>query len=166
MKRPTGLKIFQNLISEGEVQEILAQEETANSKGQLFRLFGEFGGKKAKKPSPWMQEWGARLKREGLFSELPNQYRLCDWIGEHSSQFKWHIDNSRHGEKILVLCLSEKRAIGFRKRGKRESFELELCAGDAYMIAGAARWSWEHCILPVGEGKSGGKSFIMSYKRV
>lgn len=165
MKRPTGLKIYRDLISEQEAKEILTREETANSKGQLFRLFGDFGGKKAQKPTRWMQNWGARMVTQGLFNETPNQYRLCDWIGEHSSQFKWHIDNSRHGEKILVLCLSENRAIGFRKKGKKDSFQLELSAGDGYMIAGAARWSWEHCILPVGEGKSGGKSFVMSYKR-
>lgn len=165
MKRPAGLKVYPGLISSDEAQAILQTDECRHSNGQLFRLFGDFGGKKAQAPCPWMKEWGARLRDEGYFQELPNQYRLCDWIGEHSAQFKWHIDNSRHGEKILVLCLSEKRAIGFRKKGKKEFFELELTAGDAYMIAGAARWSWEHCILPVGEGKSGGKSFVLSYKR-
>ena len=165
MKRPTGLKVYPSLLSGSSVVDILKEQECQNPSQQLFRLFGQFGGKKSQPPSPWMLRWGERMKDMGLYSEKPNQYRLCDWIGEHSGQFKWHTDNNRHGEQILVICLTGNRVIGFRPRSKKGVFELELGVGDGSMIQGSARWSWEHCVLPRGEKKSGGKSFVMSYKR-
>lgn len=166
MPRPPGLKIYRGLLNRSEVEEILSHEEYKPPRLELFRYFGEFGSKDVPKASPWMLAWGEKLHQWGLFEEIPNQYRVCDWVGELSAQFKWHIDNHRHGENILAICLSDGRAIGFRPNSdKRAVYELSLDAGDAYLIAGAARWSWEHTVLPRGKQKSGGKSFVVSYKR-
>lgn len=96
---------------------------------------------------------------------MPNQYRVTDWFGSLSAQFKWHIDNHRHGERILAISLSNNRVIGFRKDANSPVFELEQNAGDAYLIAGPIRWSWQHCVLPRGKDKSGGRSFVVSFKR-
>ncbi|BBM84661.1 hypothetical protein [Candidatus Uabimicrobium amorphum] len=167
MKRPPGLKIMRNFCSEEEVNEILQQPQFVNNPTmELFRLFGEFGGKAAQKPDEWMIEYGTKIFRKYyIFPEVPNQYRVCDWIGELSSNFKWHIDNKRHGKDILVITLSEKRLIGFRRDPDAEVYKVELSTGDAYLMSGSSRWSWEHCVLPSGKEKSGGKSFIMSYRK-
>jgi alkylated DNA repair dioxygenase AlkB len=168
-KRPRGLKLYPGLLSLDEVERILACPELPQPSPEtpeLFRLFGDFGSNKpAAPPAPWMLAWGEALHEKGLFAETPNQYRLCDWIGDLHAQFKWHIDNDRHGEEILAISLSEHRRIGFRDPGHRRSvYEIELDIGDAYLMRGAARWKWEHRVIPAGAGRGGGRSFVLSYR--
>jgi hypothetical protein len=182
MPKTPGLKTFDQLLTPEEVQSIVSQDEYTKNPGDvLFRYYGDFGheivepgdepirrgapGKETPPPRPWMLEWGAKLQERGLFDELPNQYRVTDWFGNLSAQFKWHIDNHRHGERILAISLTNNRAIGFRQNSDSEVFTLEQNAGDAYLIAGPIRWSWQHCVLPRGQDKSGGRSFVVSYKR-
>lgn len=167
MKRPPGLKIYKNLLLAKDIAIILEKQEyIENLESKLFRLYGDFGSKEAPEATAWMKEYGQKiLDVTDIFKKLPNQYRVCDWIGELSANFKWHIDNKRHGEKLLAICL-EKRCIGFRPRAtSKDMYKLELEKGDAYLMAGKCRWSWEHCVLPMGKEKSGGKSFIVSYRK-
>lgn len=169
MKKPSGLKLYPGLLALEEVDELLGVEEYQDQKEahvQLFRLYGSFGSKPAEEPREWMLSWGEQMVERGLFEQRPNQYRVCDWVGDLCGQFKWHIDNKRHGEAILSIALTDGRAIGFRPVGKgREVYEVELNRGDAYVMAGASRWEYEHSILPRGRSRSGGKSLVMSYKR-
>jgi hypothetical protein len=189
MAKTPGLKTFKNLLSQQEVDSIVAHDEYTKNPGDvLFRYYGDFGhaitpepsaeapdanapvrrgapGKETPPPSPWMLKWGEKFYKEGWWEEIPNQYRVTDWFGHLAPQFKWHIDNHRHGEKILAISLSNNRAIGFRKDPDSPVFELEQNAGDAYLIAGPIRWSWQHCVLPRGHDRSGGRSFVISYKR-
>lgn len=91
---------------------------------------------------------------------------VCNWIGEYAAQFKWHIDSNRHGEEILVISLTDGRQIGFRPPGRPDKiWTLELDAGDAYFMRGAARWNWDHRVMPSGCSRSGGESFILAYRR-
>ena len=86
---PPGLKLYPGLLTPAEVAQILAQPEMVQpvpENPQLFRLFGEFAGKPADPPSAWMLAWGDRLVERGVFPERPNQYRLCDWIGDLAGQ--------------------------------------------------------------------------------
>ena len=81
MRKPKGLKLHRALLTLEEVSEILACPELPQPRPenpQLFRLFGEFGGKQAAEPAAWMLEWGTRLVEKGLYVDVPNQYRLCD----------------------------------------------------------------------------------------
>ncbi len=167
MTRPPGLKVHRNLLDSGQVDAILAQQDFVNPDSKahdLFRLYGDFGGKEAQDPREWMLAHGRQLQSQGFFPSLPNQYRVCDWVGGLSAQFKWHVDNHRHGEKILVISLTDQRTLAFRKPGTSGVYELMLDRGDAYIIQGAARWSWQHKVCPSGAHKSGGKSFVMSLK--
>jgi alkylated DNA repair dioxygenase AlkB len=80
--------------------------------------------------------------------------------------FKWHTDADRHGERILVISLTDSRAIGFRSRSdSSEPYVLSLDAGDGYLIRATARWQWEHRVMPVGQGRGGGESFVLAYRR-
>jgi len=130
---------------------------------QLFRLYGDFGGRERGPAADWMLAFGDEMVRRGLFKARPAQYRLCDWRGEHAAQFKWHTDSDRHGENILAIALTDGRGLGFRSRARKgATWRLNLDAGDAYMMRGAARWQWEHRILPVGPRRSGGRSLILA----
>lgn len=167
MAKPPGLKTFRRFASPEEVAAIRARPELLeNTDGALFRLYGAFGGKDAGEPADWMRRYGRRLMKKGLFAKEPNQYRVCDWIGDHAAVFKWHIDNRRHGERIFVLSLSDERALGFRPLSDRRAvYELNQQAGDAYLMGGSCRWSWEHRVLPRGPNRGGGQSLVVSYKR-
>lgn len=166
MKQPPGLRIYRGFLSSQEVDEILSEEEYHNNSKvnpQLFRLYGDFGNKASGDVAPWMRAWGEETVKRGIFSTPPTQYRVCDWIGDLRGQFKWHIDSKRQGKLIFSISLSETRVMGFREKDARDIFRLELGKGDAYLMKGASRWNWEHCVLPCSEGRSGGKSFIMNH---
>ena len=167
--KPPGIKVYRQLLSTDELGELRTQcralpPPTGNP---LFRLFGAFGANKAtEQVRPWMEDWGRAMVDRELFATLPNQYRVCNWIGDLSAQFKWHIDSKRHGEEILVISLTDGRKIGFRPPGKPDrTWVLELAAGDGYFMRGAARWNWDHRVMPTGRSRSGGESFIMAFKR-
>ncbi len=167
--KPPGIKIYRKLLDANQVAELLDQchslpPPTGNP---LFRLFGDFGeNKTTEEVRPWMTTWGETMVKKQLFGQLPNQYRVCNWIGDLSAQFKWHIDSKRHGEQILVISLSDGRRIGFRPPGRPEkTWVLELDAGDGYFMRGAARWNWDHRVIPCGHQRSGGESFVIAHKR-
>lgn len=167
MGLPPGLKLYRKLLSSDEIDSLFAHQEfqeISQENPQMFRLYGNFGTKEAHSILPWMQVWGQKIQEKGIFSKCPNQYRICDWIGELSGNFNWHTDNKHHGPKILIISLTPNRAIGFRLNAKSPVYRLELEAGDAYLMSGASRWQWEHRVLPTGRERSGGKSFILSYK--
>ena len=169
MTKPTGLKIYNNLLSKDEVNKILSYKEyetQSETNTVLFRYFGNYIAKSTYPTENWMLELGKVLYEKKYFSEIPNQYRVCDWVGRLSDQFKWHIDNDRHGSEILSICLTDNRMIGFRDPTKPDDvYKIEFNAGDAYMMTKASRWNWEHRVMPVGRDSEGGKSIIMSYKR-
>ncbi|MEZ4359749.1 MAG: hypothetical protein R3B48_06175 [Kofleriaceae bacterium] len=167
--KPPGLKVHRRLLEDADVSALLADcrglpPPTGNP---LFRLFGDFGDNKdTEEVTPWMHRWGRWALDRQLFKEEPNQYRVCNWIGELSAQFKWHIDSRRHGEEILVISLTDGRKIAFRPPGSSDSgWVLELNAGDGYFMTGAARWNWDHKVMATGRERGGGESFILAFKR-
>lgn len=167
-RRPPGLKVYRQLCPPEEVARLLAQCRSLPPPpaNPLFRYFGAFPpGPGVEAVADWMPGWGQRMVERGLFREVPNQYRVCNWLGEHAAQFKWHTDADRHGERILVICLTDNRAIGFRPRTGGEPYVLRLDAGDGYLIRATARWQWEHRVMPVGHGRSGGESFVLAHRR-
>ncbi len=168
--KPPGLKIYRELLDSEMVQKLREQcrDLPPPPHNPLFRLFGEFGrNKTTEEVRPWMLEWGDWMVARKMFSVRPNQYRVCNWIGDLSAQFKWHIDSKRHGEEILIVSLTNGRKIGFRPPGRPDkTWVLELAAGDAYRMRGAARWNWDHRVMPCGKNRSGGESFVLASKRL
>ena len=155
------LKALRRLLDEGDVERLRGECHTLGPPrgNPLSRLFGDFGENKRTEPvEPWMIAWGERMLDARLFSEHPNQYRVCDWIGEYSAQLKRHIDGRRHGEELLVIALTDGREIGFRPPGRpHKTWTLSLNAGDAYFMRGAARWQREHRVMPTGRTRGGGR---------
>ena len=169
-RRPPGLKLYPQALT-GAPLDTLRERCRAlppPPHNPLFRYFGAFGENSRTEPvQPWMETLGVEMLARGFFTAAPNQFRVTRWDGELSAQFKWHIDNRRHGEEILVISLTDGRAIGFRPRGedRAEPYVIRLDAGDAYVIRGTARWQWQHRVMPVGHERSGGESFILAHKR-
>lgn len=60
----------------------------------------------------------------------------------------WHRDAPIFGSKIAGVSLLAACRMRFQRsvRGVRSMAELELAPCSAYLLAGAARWSWQHSI--------------------
>jgi alkylated DNA repair dioxygenase AlkB len=60
----------------------------------------------------------------------------------------WHRDAPMFGSKVAGVSLGAPARMRFQRsvRGAREVAAVELEARSAYLLAGAARWSWQHSI--------------------
>jgi alkylated DNA repair dioxygenase AlkB len=169
--RPSDLKVFRGLVTGEDLETLRTHCRSLPPPpfNPLFRYFGDFGAnaRRIEEVRPWMVEFATRMVEAGIFERQPNQHRVTNWRGDLSAQFKWHIDNHRHGEEILAICITDKRVIGFRdpRRPDDEPYLLHLDAGDAYLIRGESRWKWEHKVIPTGQDRSGGESFVLSCRR-
>ncbi len=68
----------------------------------------------------------------------------------------WHRDAPLFGPRVVGVSLLSPCSLRFQRRsstaggprapGERQVFALELAPRSAYVLAGAARWSWQHSI--------------------
>jgi alkylated DNA repair dioxygenase AlkB len=60
----------------------------------------------------------------------------------------WHRDAPMFGSKVAGVSLGAPARMRFQRRvrGEREVAELDLAPRSAYLLSGAARWSWQHSI--------------------
>ena len=60
----------------------------------------------------------------------------------------WHRDAPRFGPAVVGVSLLSSCSLRFQRRStdERRVFALELEPRSAYVLAGAARWSWQHSI--------------------
>ena len=65
----------------------------------------------------------------------------------------WHRDAPLFGPKVVGVSLLASCRLRFQRRSTdvRRLHELQLAPRSAYVLAGAARWSWQHSIPAVAE---------------
>ena len=62
----------------------------------------------------------------------------------------WHSDNAVFGEYILGVSLTSEARVQFRpKKTKKAIFEITVAPGSLYVMHGAARYDYDHRIVPV-----------------
>lgn len=63
----------------------------------------------------------------------------------------WHRDAPMFGSRVVGGSLLSGCRMRFRRTvgGVPHSYELSLALRSAYVLAGAARWNWQHSIPPV-----------------
>lgn len=63
----------------------------------------------------------------------------------------WHRDAPLFGPRVVGVSLLSPCRMRFQRRtgGMRRVHELQLAPRSAYLLAGAARWSWQHSIPAV-----------------
>jgi DNA oxidative demethylase len=94
----------------------------------------------------WLRERAAALvEREpaDLAQVLVSRYPEGAGIG-------WHRDAPMFGSRIVGVSLAAPARMRFRRtvKGEREVAAIELAPRSAYVLAGRARWSWQHSIAP------------------
>jgi alkylated DNA repair protein (DNA oxidative demethylase) len=99
-------------------------------------------------PLPEELEW-LRERSAGLIDRDPEDLaqilitRYPDGAG-----IGWHRDAPMFGSKIAGVSLGTPARMRFQRTvgGERETAALELAPRSAYVLAGPARWSWQHSI--------------------
>jgi DNA oxidative demethylase len=92
----------------------------------------------------WLRERCAELMERDpadLVQALVSRYPEGAGIG-------WHRDAPMFGSRIAGVSLLAPCRMRFQRtvRGVRTVAELQLAPRSAYLLAGAARWSWQHSI--------------------
>jgi alkylated DNA repair dioxygenase AlkB len=97
----------------------------------------------------WLRQRCAELagvEPEALVEALVTRYPPGAPIG-------WHRDAPAFGSSVVGVSLGAACRMRFRRTtaGVAQAYELTLEARSAYVLSGAARWSWQHSIPPVQE---------------
>ena len=92
----------------------------------------------------WVRERAATLagvEPAELEEALVTRYPTGAGIG-------WHRDAPRFGPKVVGISLLSPCRMRFQRRvaAHRHVYERELAPRSAYVLGGAARWSWQHSI--------------------
>jgi alkylated DNA repair dioxygenase AlkB len=62
----------------------------------------------------------------------------------------WHTDANYFGDSIMGICLGGEGRLRFRPLGStRATAEVTTTSGSLYLMQGAARWEYQHEIVPV-----------------
>jgi DNA oxidative demethylase len=92
----------------------------------------------------WLRDRCAELMQrepEDLVQILVSRYPEGAGIG-------WHRDAPMFGSKIAGVSLRAPCRMRFQRtvKGERSTAAIELAPRSAYLLSGAARWSWQHAI--------------------
>ena len=161
-ERPEGLAYEEDFVSRDEEDALLGELAALEfrpvvMRGQAakrtVRHFGldydyESGRLVPADPLPEWLGW-LRDRCAGLMEREPDDLvqilvsRYPDGAG-----IGWHRDAPMFGSRIAGVSLGAPCRMRFQRtvRGAREVAELELAPRSAYLLAGKARWSWQHSI--------------------
>jgi alkylated DNA repair protein (DNA oxidative demethylase) len=94
----------------------------------------------------WLRNRCAELMErdpEDLVQILISRYPEGAGIG-------WHRDAPMFGSKIAGVSLRAPCRMRFQRtvKGERSTAAIQLAPRSAYLLSGAARWSWQHSIPP------------------
>jgi alkylated DNA repair dioxygenase AlkB len=163
---PAGLVYREELVAQGEEAQLLAILESLRFdeiriRGQPARRtarhygLGYDYGRRSPEPGEPIPDWLLPLRERGaelggvgadeLVEALVQRYPPGAGIG-------WHRDAPAFGAVVGVSLASACR-LRFRRGRPRErtTVELELAPRSGYVLAGEARWKWEHRIPATSE---------------
>jgi alkylated DNA repair dioxygenase AlkB len=139
-----------------DFRAVTMRGQTARRTVRMFGLDYDYGERALLPADPlpaeleWLRERAAGLiERDAgdLVQILISRYPPGAGIG-------WHRDAPMFGSKIVGVSLLAPSRMRFQRRpkgGDRETEVVELAPRSAYVLSGAARWSWQHMIPPQKE---------------
>lgn len=161
---PKGFAYRDGVISGQEERALLAR--MAELAFRPFEFHG-YVGKRRVVSFGWRYDFASAALREGVaipdfllaaraeaaeFAGVPVEALCQVLINEYApgAGVGWHRDKGMFGDVIGVslgsacmLGLRRARGDGWERAGR------EVRPGSAYLLRGAARWEWEHCVPPV-----------------
>jgi alkylated DNA repair dioxygenase AlkB len=162
-EQPAGLVYRPEFLSEVEARELVAilddleigeirmRGQTARRTARHYGIDYDYDSHdlRAAEPVPsWLlpsRDRAAELARvapDELAETLVQRYPVGATIG-------WHRDAPGFGQ-VVGISLGAPCRMRFRRTTKEgtRNYELELEPRSAYLLAGAARWAWQHSIPP------------------
>jgi alkylated DNA repair protein (DNA oxidative demethylase) len=157
-----GLTYIDDFLTRDEERDVLAVIEPIDYRAvtmhgqaarRTVRMFGldyDYSSRDLVPAEPlpatlhWLRERAAGLierEPEDLAQILVSRYPPGAGIG-------WHRDAPMFGSRIVGVSLRAPARMRFRRtvKGEREVEAIELQPRSAYVLAGPARWSWQHTI--------------------
>jgi alkylated DNA repair protein (DNA oxidative demethylase) len=138
------------VVEDLDFRELAMRGQTAKRTVRHFGLDYDYEDRDVAPGEPlpetleWLRERSAALierEPEDLAQILITRYPAGAGIG-------WHRDAPMFGSKIAGVSLGTPARMRFQRTvgGERETAALELAPRSAYVLAGPARWSWQHSI--------------------
>jgi alkylated DNA repair dioxygenase AlkB len=165
-EQPEGIVLQPDVITPEEESELLGRFDTLRwdpivIRGQAARRTARHYGlgydyeSRAPRPGEPIPEWIEPARRAAaelagvasaeLVEVLVQRYPPASTIG-------WHRDAPAFGIVVGISLLGSARLRFQRgKRERRRVWEVEVEPRSGYVLASAARWSWEHSIPPTRE---------------
>jgi alkylated DNA repair protein (DNA oxidative demethylase) len=138
-----------------EFEEIRMHGQVARRTAKHYGIAYDYDNPAASRPGEPLPEWlePLRARVAELVGLHPDE--LVEALVQHyppGAPIGWHRDAPKFGLVAGVSLASPGRMRFQRgKREAREVTEVMLDPGSAYVLAGKARWSWQHSIPPVKE---------------
>jgi len=166
VERPSGLSYREDLVTGAEEEDLVrrlealemepvvvgghAARRTVRHYGHTYD-FDTWGLAPAESPPAYLNDLGQRcadlagLDPAAWQEVLVTRYAAGDGIG-------WHRDAAAFGPVVVGVSLGGDAVMRFQRRaagGARRVFEQPLARRSAYVLAGAARASWQHSVPQV-----------------
>jgi alkylated DNA repair dioxygenase AlkB len=164
LEPPQGLVYCEDFLDEAEERALVAEVEgldfeeirirgvAARRTARHFGVSYDYESRRPVETAEPLPVWLLPLReRCGSLADVPGGDLVEALVQRYPSgaTIGWHRDAPAFGVVVGVSLLSGCR-FRFRRGpvGERESFTLELPARSAYVLAGAARTSWQHSVPP------------------
>lgn len=160
---PQGLLYIPAFLSAEDQLSLLRELETLDYKHDSFRgqklkrSYAQFGFEYVStghglKQAPSIPEFLSRLIEKVVKHHLPeetfNQVIVTRYPA--GAGIGWHTDAPVFGECIFAVSLGAHARLQLRPIGtKDKTFEIVVAPGSMYILAGQARWHYQHQIVPV-----------------
>jgi alkylated DNA repair dioxygenase AlkB len=161
-EQPEGLVYVEEFITAAEEAQVVAELEslelnTITMRGQTalrtVRHFGmdyDYEGRTAVpgEPLPESLEFLRERCAELIAREPADLAQILITRYPASAGIGWHRDAPMFGSKIAGVSLLSPCRMRFQRtvQGTRRVAAIELAPCSAYVLGGAARWSWQHSI--------------------
>jgi alkylated DNA repair dioxygenase AlkB len=160
---PDGLLYVPDFLNAAEQSTLLRQVRELDYEHDVFRgqrlkrAYAQFGYAyvstgRTLEPAPAMPAFLSELIAKGL-RHCPAEARFNQCIVTRYPEgagIGWHTDAPRFGECIMAVSLGGEGRLQFRQNGSEAvSSEVFTTSGSLYVLHGAARWRYQHQVVPV-----------------
>jgi len=144
-------------ISELDFDEIRMHGQVARRTAKHYGIAYDYDHPAASKPGEPLPDWLQLVRNRVAELAGVRPGELVEALVQHyppGAPIGWHRDAPRFGLVAGVSLASPARMRFQRGKGEdRQVAEMTLEPGSAYVLAGKARWSWQHSIPPVKEDR-------------
>ena len=160
---PEGFRYFADFLTSEEQAVLLRQLQELTYKHDSFRgtrlkrAYAQFGyanvstGRKLTPAAPLPEFLTALIAKAAPHYPDGTAFNQCIITRyPEGAGIGWHTDAPRFGEVIMAVSLGDVARLQFRRNGTEQvCCEVRVVPGSLYVMHGAARWDYQHQVVPV-----------------